>query len=53
MKKTAKKLTLAKETVRTLADQELVDAQGGAIYTTGQGGTTTGTGVIADSRRIC
>lgn len=51
MKKTVKKLTLAKETVRTL-DQELTAVQGGLPATTGQGGTT-GTGVIADSRRIC
>ena len=56
MKKTMKKLTLAKETVRTLVDREPADAQGGAIAT--QYNCTTVytygcTAVIADSRRIC
>ncbi|HEX6898323.1 MAG TPA: class I lanthipeptide [Thermoanaerobaculia bacterium] len=55
MKKTMKKLTLAKETVRTLVDQNLADARGGAIPT--QYNCTVNTSactyVIADSRRIC
>ncbi|HSG40909.1 MAG TPA: class I lanthipeptide [Thermoanaerobaculia bacterium] len=55
MKKTAKKLTLAKETVRTLVGEEMAAAQGGAIYTqyNCQVWTSDCGGVIADSRRIC
>ena len=55
MKKTVKKLTLAKETVRTLVGQELTDAQGGAIYTQYNCPVWTNdcTGLVADSRRIC
>lgn len=56
MKKTVKKLTLAKETVRALAGQELADAQGGAIATQYNCPVWTNdctSGVIADSRRIC
>lgn len=56
MKKTVKKLALAKETVGTLVDQKLADAQGGAIatqYTCTVVATNACTNVIADSRRIC
>jgi len=35
MKKKAKKLTLAKETVRSLVDRELIAAQGGSGTDTG------------------